>query len=149
VNARVPAPDDRLSAYLDGELGADERAAVESYVAASQEWRGELDEVTWARNTLRRLPVHEAPPGFWDAALAPELAQARARRRGRVPRIAGLGAAAVAVAAVVTAALFVPSADRVTPNVPAVADSHAVRASVTDDPVSQLAGVSLVAPYRR
>jgi anti-sigma factor RsiW len=148
VSARVPAPDDRLSAYLDGELDPDERGAIESYVAASQEWRVELDEVSWARDTLRRLPVHEAPPGFWEAALAPELAQARARRR-RVPRIAGLGAAAAAVAAVVTAALVVPSPDRVTPKVPAVADAHAVRASVTDDPVSQLAPVSLVTPYRR
>jgi anti-sigma factor RsiW len=148
VNAPFPAPDDRLSAYLDGELDPDERGAVESYVVASQEWRVELDEVSWARDTLRRLPVHEAPPGFWEAALAPELAQARARRR-RAPRIAGLGAAAVAVAAVVTAALVVPSSDRVTPNVPAVADAHAVRASVTDDPVSQLGPVSLVTPYRR
>jgi anti-sigma factor RsiW len=148
VNGPVPAPDDRLSAYLDGELRQHEREAVEGFVAASQEWRAELDEVSWARNTLRRLPVHEAPPGFWEAALAPELAQARARRR-RVPRLAGLGAAAAAVAAVVTAAFVVPSPDRVTPNVPAVADSHAVRASVTDDPVTQLAGVSLVAPYRR
>jgi anti-sigma factor RsiW len=148
VNPPIPAPDDRLSAYLDGELDPDERGAVESYVADSQEWRVELDEVSWARDTLRRLPVHEAPPGFWEAALAPELAQARARRR-RVPRIAGLGAAAVAIAAVVTAALVVPSSDQVTPNIPAVADAHAVRASVTDDPVSQLGPVSLVTPYRR
>jgi anti-sigma factor RsiW len=148
VNTGFPAPDDRLSAYLDGELGPDERGAVESYVAASQEWRLELDEVSWARDTLRGLPVHEAPPGFWEAALAPELAPARGRRRG-VSRIAGLGAAAAAVAAVVTAALVVPSPDRVTPKVPAFADTHAVRASVTDDPVSQLAGVSLVTPYRR
>jgi anti-sigma factor RsiW len=148
VNAPFPAPDDRLSAYLDGELDPDERGAVESYVAGSQEWRVELDEVTWARDTLRGLPVHEAPPGFWEAALSPEFAQARARRR-RVPRIAGLGAAAAAVAAVVTAALVVPSTDQVTPKVPAVADAHAVRASVTDDPVSQLAAVSLVTPYRR
>ncbi|HEY3096779.1 MAG TPA: zf-HC2 domain-containing protein [Acidimicrobiia bacterium] len=144
-----PAPDDRLSAYLDGELDPAERQAVESYLAASAEWRIELDEVAWARNALRSLPVHEAPPGFWDAALSPELTRARARRARRVPRIAGLGAAAAAVAAVVTAALVVPSPDRVTPKVPAVADSHAVRASVTDDPVSRLATLSLITPPRR
>jgi anti-sigma factor RsiW len=148
VNGPVPAPDDRLSAYLDGELRPDEREAVEGFVAASPEWRAELDDVSWARDTLRRLPAHEAPPGFWEAALSPELALARGRRR-RVPRMAGLGAAAAAVAAIVTAAFVVPSPDRVTPKVPAVADSHAVRASVTDDPVTQLAGVSLIAPYRR
>ena len=146
-----PAPDDRLSAYLDGELDAAERQAVESYVATLPEWRAELDEVAWARDTLRSLPVHEAPPGFWEAALAPELAEARARRRrrGRVPKVAGLSAAAAAVAAVVTAALVVPSPDRVAPKVATVADSHAVRSSVTGDPATQLATVSLVTPFRR
>jgi anti-sigma factor RsiW len=146
-----PTPDDRLSAYLDGELAVDERDAVERYLAASQEWRAELDEVAWARTTLRALPAREAPPGFWEVALAPELATARARRarRRRAPRVAGLGAAAAAAAAVITAALVVPSPDTVTPNVPDAADSHAVRGSVTNDPVTQLATVSLLTPYRR
>jgi anti-sigma factor RsiW len=70
---RHPAPDERLSAYLDGELDDAERHAIESYVQTLPEWRAELDEVAWARDALRRLPVHEAPPGFWEAALAPEL----------------------------------------------------------------------------
>ena len=144
-----PAPDDRLSAFLDGELDAAERQAVESYLAASPEWRGELDEVAWARDALRRLPVHEAPPGFWEAALAPELTRARTRRTRRASRIAVLSAAAAAVAAIVTAVLVVPSPDRVTPNVPAVADSHAVRASMTDDPLRRLATISLITPPRR
>jgi anti-sigma factor RsiW len=143
-----PAPDDRISGYLDGELDPADRQAIERYLAASPEWRAELDEVSWARDALRALPVHEAPPGFWEAALAPELADARARRR-RLGRITGLSAAAAAVAAVVTAALVVPSPDRVTPNVPARADTHAVRASVTGDPVTQLATVNLVQPFRR
>jgi anti-sigma factor RsiW len=147
-----PAPDDRLSAYLDDELDPAERQAIESYLAASPDWRRELDEVAWARDTLRRLPVHEAPPGFWEAAVAPERADARARRSRRVrrvPRIAGLSAAAAVVAAVVTAAVVVPSPDRVSPEVPAVADAHNVRASVTGDPATQLATVSLVSPFRR
>jgi anti-sigma factor RsiW len=144
-----PPPDDRLSAYLDGELDQADRLAIESYLATSSEWRVELDEVAWARDALRALPVHEAPPGFWEAALSPELTRARARRTWRASRVAGLGAAAAAVAAVVTAALVVPAPDRVTPKVPAVADSHAVRASVTDDPVTRLATLSLVTPPRR
>jgi anti-sigma factor RsiW len=149
VNQQQPAPDDRLSAYLDGELDSTERQAVEGYLAASPQWRDELDEVAWARDALRGLPVHEAPPGFWEAALAPDLTRARARRSRRPARIAGLSAAAAAVAAVVTAAIVVPSPGRVEPKVPALADTHAVRASVTDDPVSQLAPVSLVTPFRR
>ena len=144
-----PAPDDRLSAFLDGELDAAERQAVEAYLATSPEWRVELDEVASARDALRKLPAHEAPPGFWEAALAPELTRARTRRTRRASRIAGLGAAAAAVAAVVTAVLVVPSPDRVAPKVPALADSHAVRSSVTDDPLSRLATVSLITPPRR
>jgi anti-sigma factor RsiW len=145
------APDDRLSGYLDDELDPAERRAIESYLAASPEWRAALEEVAWARDALRHLPVHEAPSGFWEAALAPELADVRARRRrhGRGPRIAALSAAAAAVAAVVAAAVVVPSPDRVRPEVPAVADAHTVRASVTGDPATQLATVSLVTPFRR
>lgn len=146
-----PAPDERLSAYLDGELDTAERQTIERYVETLPEWRAELDEVAWAREKLRSLPVREAPPGFWEAALTPELAEARTRRqrRGRRLRVAGLGAAAAAVAAVVTAALVVPSPDRVKPKVATVADSHAVRASTTGDPATQLATVSLVTPFRR
>jgi anti-sigma factor RsiW len=145
-----PAPDDRLSGYLDAELDPAEREAVERFVETLPEWRDELEEVAWARDALRSLPVHEAPPGFWQAALAPELAEARARRRrSRVGKVAGLSAAAAAVAAVITAALVVPSPDRVTPKVATVADSHAVRASTNGDPATQLATMSLVTPFRR
>jgi anti-sigma factor RsiW len=146
-----PAPDDRLSGYLDAELDPAERQAVERYVETLPEWRAELEEVAWAREALRSLPVHEAPPGFWQAALAPELAEERSRRRrrSRVGKVAGLSAAAAAVAAVITAALVVPSPDRVTPKVATVADSHAVRASTNGDPATQLATMSLVTPFRR
>jgi anti-sigma factor RsiW len=149
VNAR-PAPDDRLSAYLDGKLDATGREAVDGYLAESPEWRAELDEVTYARDALRALPTHEAPPGFWEGVLSPELTRVRARRRrrSRLTRIAG-AATGVAVAAVVVASLVMPSPDRVTPRVPALSDSHAVRTSVTDEPVSQLATLSMVTPFRR
>ena len=54
MNAR-PAPDDRLSAYLDGELGPAERDAVDGYLAESSEWRAERDEVAFARDALRPM----------------------------------------------------------------------------------------------
>ena len=57
--------------------------------------------------------------------------------------------AAVAVAAVVVASLVIPSPNRVTPRVPALSDSHAVRTSVSDEPVSQLATLSMVTPFRK
>jgi anti-sigma factor RsiW len=147
MNAR-PAPDDRLSAYLDGELDAAERGTVDGYLAESSEWRAERDEVAFARDALRGLPVHEARPGFWEDLLSPDIAKARARR-SRLPRMLTAATAAVAVAAVVVAALVIPSPDRVTPRVPALSDSHAVRTSVSDEPVSQLAALSMVTPFRK
>ena len=146
-----PAPDDRLSAYLDGELDAAERDAVDGYLAESSEWRAGRDEVAFARDALRGLPAHEARPGFWEEVLSPDMAEARARRRSRVPRLtaAATAAVAVAVAAVVVASLVIPSPNRVTPRVPALSDSHAVRTSVSDEPVSQLATLSMVTPFRK
>ena len=143
-----PDPDDRLSAYLDGELDVAEREAVDEYLAASAEWRAERDEVAYARDALRGLPTREAPTGFWEGVLSPELTRARAKRRSRWPRIAA-AASGVAVAAVVIASLVMPSPDRVTPRVPALTDSHAVRTSVSDEPVSHLATLSMVTPFRR
>jgi len=143
-----PAPDDRLSAYLDGELDLAEREAVDGYLAASPEWRAERDEIAYARDSLRGLPTREAPTGFWEGVLSPELSRARAKRRSRWPRIAA-AASGVAVAAVVIASLVIPSPDRVTPRVPALTDSHAVRTSVSDEPVSHLATLSMVTPFRR
>ncbi|HEV8207057.1 MAG TPA: zf-HC2 domain-containing protein [Acidimicrobiia bacterium] len=148
MNAR-PAPDDRLSAYLDGELDAAERADVDGYLAESPEWRAERDAVAYARDALRGLSVHEAPPGFWEGVLSPELTRARTRRRSRLPRLVAAATAGVAVAAVVIASLVIPSPDRVTPRVPALSDSHAVRTSVSDEPVSQLAALSMITPFRR
>jgi anti-sigma factor RsiW len=143
-----PAPDDRLSAYLDGELDVADREAVDGYLAGSAEWRAERDEIAYAREALRGLPTREAPAGFWEGVLSPELTRARAKRRSRWPRIAA-AASGVAVAAVVIASLVIPSADRVTPRVPALTDSHAVRTSVSDEPVSHLATLSMVTPFRR
>ena len=144
-----PAPDDRLSAYLDGELNVAERDAVDGYLAESSEWRAERDEVAFARDALRGLPVHEARAGFWEEVLSPDMAKARARRRSRLPRLTAAATAAVAVAAVVVASLVIPSSNRVTPRVPALSDSHAVRTSVSDEPVSQLAALSMVTPFRK
>jgi anti-sigma factor RsiW len=148
MNTR-PAPDDRLSAYLDGELDPAERDTVDGYLDESSEWRAERDEVAFARDALRGLPMHEAQPGFWEEVLSPDMAKARAGRRSRRPRLVAAGTAAVAVAAVVVASLVIPSPNRVTPRVPALSDSHAVRTSVSDEPVSQLAALSMVTPFRK
>ncbi|MGH9031493.1 MAG: anti-sigma factor family protein [Acidimicrobiia bacterium] len=99
----VPVPDDRLSGYLDGELDATERAAVESFLARSDVWRGALAEVQWARDTVRALPWHDAPAGFWDDVSLESLgatAPHRWRHPLRVVAAAAAAAAAIAVFAV-------------------------------------------------
>src|SRR5215472_16401646 len=58
-------PEDALSAYIDGELNATERAAVEARLARDELWRHIFDDVVIARDTLRQLPEREPPTGFW------------------------------------------------------------------------------------
>jgi anti-sigma factor RsiW len=158
-DATEPMPD-MLSAYLDGELTAAEREAVEARLAASAEWRAELDEVRAARDALRGLPAREAPTGFWDAvhahvaaaddddgeldaASAVPITAARSRKRW-----AWLAAAAAAAAAVV-AVIVVPHRAEVAPNVATVVAQHGAQGSDTNDPVSMLAPVGPLAGFRR
>jgi hypothetical protein len=117
-------------------------------MAESAEWRAERDEIAYARDALRALPTRQAPTGFWERVFSPELNRARAERSKRWPRIAA-AASGVAVAAVVIASLVIPRPDHVTPRVPALTDSHAVRTSVSDEPVSRLATLSMVTPFRK
>jgi anti-sigma factor RsiW len=157
---------DMLSAYLDGELTAAERAAVESRLVASAEWRAELAEVRTARDALRGLPAREAPAGFWDAVHARVVADDDDRAAAGdvlVPitaaptaaakvhprrRWAWVAASAAAVAAVV-AIVVVPHRSEVAPNVAAVVAQHGAQGSDHGDPVSMLAPVGPLAGFRR
>ncbi|HEY3721766.1 MAG TPA: zf-HC2 domain-containing protein [Acidimicrobiia bacterium] len=147
---RIDPPEELLSAYLDGEATPDERARVEAQLATSEEWRDVLEELRSTRALLLASPVREAPTGFWDSLLHPDIApplptepvrsieSAPSRRRSRaIAWIAG-AAAAAAIAVVV----LVPGQSRVKPAVATLVSRHAVRSSVTEDPVSQLAPVS-------
>ena len=148
-------PDDLLSAYVDGELDADTRAAVEDQLSASAAWREALAEVTAARDAVRALPPLDLSPEAWDRLLgrvgADEPARSgapgrvaafrRSIRRQPGPWI-GAVAGAAAVAALV-AALVVPNQQRVTPKVATFSTQQQARASVVGDPVSALAGATL------
>ncbi len=165
---------DMLSAYLDGELTDDERAAVEARLEASAEWRAELSEVESARTIVRGLPTRDAPPGFWDrvlahveaeadtdaeieapaAEVAPAVPITRApgtrrgtrTRRGRV--VTWVAGAAAAVAAVVVV-VALPGQRTVKPNVTAVATQHGASTSNSADPISGLVPVGVVSGPRR
>jgi anti-sigma factor RsiW len=140
----IDPPEELLSAYLDGEATPDERALVERRLADSVEWREVLEEVRATRELLLGLPVHEAPTGFWDSVLQPDIAppvQIETGRRRRGKRVIGWLAGAAAAAAI-AAVVLVPSESRVTPAVATLVSRHAVRSSVTEEPVSQLAPVA-------
>jgi anti-sigma factor RsiW len=148
-----------LSAYLDGELEAPERDAVEARLSESAEWRAELAEVRGARDAVRNLPARDAPDGFWDALLirvaaedddedevAPVVAL-DGRRSGR-KRVAWLAAAAAIVVGLV-AVIAVPHRNQVTPNVTAVVAQHGAQGSDSGEPISMLAPVGPLAGFRR
>jgi len=160
--------EDLLSAYADGELDDATRAAVEARLRESAEWRGVLDDVTAARDAIRSLPLRDAPPEFWVRLLASDdampardagvgddrvpddrvadggervttLDAARAKRRSTTVRLAAIAAGAAA-AIVIVAVAFVPGTERVRPSVASYTNAHAVRSSVGNDVVSNVAG---------
>jgi anti-sigma factor RsiW len=150
-----------LSGYLDGELDADERAAVEIRLAESAEWRAELEEVRAARAAVRGLATRHAPAGFLEAVVANvEAVDAVAGDRSTEPtvvpitrrrprRVGWLAGAAAAVAAIVAAVVIIPSRSEVTPKVTAVVVQHGAQSSHAGDPISTLAPVGPLAGFRR
>lgn len=158
MNPEHLAPE-MLSAYLDGELDASDRAAVEARLAESAEWRLELADVRAARDAVRALPTRDAPEGFWDAVHAgiaatddgpaddpaPVVHITAARSRRRVAWIA----ASVAAAAAVVAVIVVPHRGQVSPNVTAVVAQHGAQSSDSGDPIALLAPVGPLAGFHR
>jgi hypothetical protein len=72
---------DHLSAYLDGELLAPERAAVETHLRTCPECTRHLEELRAVDEAARELDV-EAPPGYFDSLPARVGARLPAPRRG-------------------------------------------------------------------
>ncbi len=122
--------DDALSAYLDDELAPAARREAEAHLAGCAECQKELDEVAAARKAIRIMPVHSAPRPILDVVPAP----ASSRRRAVWALVA---AAAAAIA------LVLPREPEVAPSLPSLADSHAARASITGDPLTQLAPIAV------
>lgn len=66
--------DELLSAYLDGEISADERAAVESHLATSESDRRLLDELQSLRGEFQSLPRTAVSANFADRVVRAALA---------------------------------------------------------------------------
>jgi anti-sigma factor RsiW len=123
--------EDALSAYLDDELAPAARREAEAHLAGCADCREELDQVAAARKAIRVMPVHAAPRPILDAAPVP----APASRRRAVWAMVAAAAAATA--------FVLPGEPEVAPSLPSLAGSHAARASITGDPLSQLAPIAV------
>jgi anti-sigma factor RsiW len=135
---------DGLSAYLDDELAPAARREAEAHLAACPTCRAELDEVGAARRAIRIMPVHATPRPLVEAdrggVLLPPTVTTDKLRRAPSRRRA-LWAVVAAVAAAV--AFLLPRDPEVAPSLPSLADSHAARASITGDPLTQLAPIAV------
>src|SRR5437870_13666661 len=95
----------KVTAYALGELGADERAAMDAKIAASEGARREVEEIRAAaaalREAYRSMPRHELTP---EQRLAVEAAAARdtgvSAPPRRFPGLVRMAAASAAAAAV-------------------------------------------------
>ena len=141
--------EDLLSAYVDDELDDETRAALDARLATSPEWRAILDEVrAAARGGARPCPASRwrPPPGTASSPRSPPTnphpTRPRPRRRSPLLRlrraattrparwIGGVAAAA----AVVVAALVLPTQAQVTPKVGTFSTEQSARASVARRP---------------
>lgn len=129
-----PHLEEALSAWLDDELAPAARREAARHLEGCPACRSELDLVARARAAVRALPVRLPPPGFLEDLAPPGVLVLRPRRRA----VWALAAAAASVAA-----LFLPREPSVAPALPALLESHAARASVTGDPLSQLAPIAV------
>jgi anti-sigma factor RsiW len=127
-----PHLEDALSAYLDDELAPAGRREAEAHLAGCAECREELDEVAAARKAIRIMPVHATRRPILD--VGPVSASASRRRAVW---------ALVAAAAAATALVLPPREPEVAPSLPSLAGSHAARASITGDPLTQLAPIAV------
>ena len=57
-------PEDRLSAFLDGELADSERSAVTAHLAQCPACRAKIDDSKDLSHSLSSLPRRPLPPGF-------------------------------------------------------------------------------------
>jgi len=90
-------PEESLAAYVDGSLGANERAEVEAHLSSCATCREEVELAARARPMLAALPELDVPPG----TVRPETERIRALRPARARRVrwaAGLAAAAALAA---------------------------------------------------
>ncbi len=96
-----------ISAYLDGEVTAEERGEVERALERDPHARRFYEELLQVRALVRGLPFREAPPGLEESVMAYAL-RGGGRRRGQ-SWWAGRPALLAAVAAAAAMVLLFPA----------------------------------------
>lgn len=91
-------PEELLAGYVERSLDPDEHARVESHLATCDRCREEVELATEARGALASLPDLEPPAGI-PLAVRREARREPRRASSRLPRIAGIAAAAAVLAA--------------------------------------------------
>lgn len=111
--------DDRLSAFLDDELGERDALAVTRHLAACDSCRHELEELRRTRAALRDLPPVETPLSFMveSVVLGP-------RPQPRGPSPIALGAVVAASVVMVTAFVLGGSPGGTSPDVDRFVGDH-------------------------
>jgi transmembrane sensor len=135
--------EDMLSAYLDGECSDDERAAVEARLAVDPEWRAQLEEVAYARDAVRALPMREPPAGFLDSLLEEPGDASRPAQHTWARRTLSVVAVAAAIAFAFMIATPSRSGPNVTPAIATMSDAHGATASLENDPAVGIAPVAV------
>lgn len=140
---------DRLSDYLDDELTASERLAVDSHLAECGECARTLEELRHVVDRARTATPRPPSRDLWDG-IASRLAEEASRaplpfadRRRRVSlTLPQLAAAAVLVAALSGAVVFLAGHRSAIVQPKATPDSAAVRADASPSPTVDVATVS-------
>jgi hypothetical protein len=97
-------PEELLAEYVDGTLGPEDRAGVESHLTTCVSCREEVALAGAARQALGTLPQLDAPPGLaWPVV---QRAQRRRWLPALSPRVAWTAGAAAVAAAIVAGFVF-------------------------------------------
>ena len=138
------APGEWLSAYLDGELGPADAAAVQAHLAECDDCTEEAARIGQVRTAIRTAAPPALPRGWEDGLV--ESVQA-VDRRTVVALRRRVAATAAAVAALVAAAVFsfVPNDPTTSPSVARMVVSHATSSGAGDP--SRLAPAAVTASF--
>src|SRR6185503_11861093 len=121
-----------LSAYLDGEIGAAERARLEEHLRECPDCGLQLEQLAAVDAAARELAV-EAPPGYFDSFAG------RARRRieaARRPRKVPLWVMPLAAGLAIAAILPLVLQQRMSTSASRAAEAPAVKAPVAGAPAA-------------